>query len=84
MTNREDVYAAISREREYQIRKYGDDNERNLTIIDYFSIILDELHEAEREASVDRPDAFKKEMLQVAAVIVAMLEVHGVVEREGA
>lgn len=79
MTNRQQVYEAVSRERDYQQRKWG---ERNHTVGNWLLIMEGELAEAKRAwiKGVGDKDALL-ELLQVVAVGVACLESHGVVER---
>lgn len=74
---RQEVFNAIDREREYQNRKWSD-NPHSLNR--WIQIIEKELVEAKRARR--HPDEAKRELLQVASVIVACLEQHGVVERE--
>jgi hypothetical protein len=76
--------AAIVKERLYQDRKYGTLHERGLSVGDYLVILRRELTEAEQafvSAPLPESEALR-EILQVAAVAVAALERHGVVERE--
>jgi len=76
---REIVFDAISREREYQISKWGQ-NEHDVP--GWLLIMEAELKEA-KEAWVKRngDSAALEEILQVVAVGVAALEQHGPVER---
>lgn len=78
-TPQSEIYAAIGKERDYQDRKYGRPHDRDLSIGAWLKIVENELVES-IEAG-DRNDALA-ELLQVAAVCVACLEVHGLVERE--
>ena len=76
------VVNALATERAYQDDEYGTLPERNLSIGDYLVIARGELEEAEqafRDGS--RADALC-EMMQVAAVLVACLERHGVGSRQ--
>lgn len=72
---------AIVRERVYQDKKYGTPAERDLPIDRYLEIAAIELEEAMAAMEAADDENAKLEALQVAAVIVAMLERHGVVER---
>ena len=72
------IFAAIGKERDYQDRKYGRPHDRDLSIGAWLKIVRSELVES-IEAG-DRNDALA-ELLQVAAVCIACLEVHGLVER---
>lgn len=81
MAGMDDVFAAIARERGYQHRKWGP---KEHGIAAWLLIARGELGEAERAwlKDGDKADANALgEMLQVAAVLVAGLEQHGVVER---
>ncbi|MEW6048847.1 MAG: hypothetical protein AB1609_20615 [Bacillota bacterium] len=78
-----DVFRAIQSERRYQDAKWGSIDEHPHSVGEWLLILGSELNEA-MDAWVrhggDR-DALR-EILQVAAVAVACLEQHGVVERE--
>lgn len=77
------IWLAIRRERDHQDNKYGPIDARRLSVGDYLVIMRRELAEAE-QAYVSTPlpvDEALREILQVAAVAVACLEAHGIVER---
>jgi hypothetical protein len=78
-----ELWHAIQRERAHQDRKYGAIQQRQLSVGDYLVILSQELAEAERAyVSTPHPTAEAlREILKVAAVAVACLERHGVVER---
>jgi hypothetical protein len=80
--SRQDVYAAIDRERVHQQRKWGTGPLRS--VAEWLLILEEELREA-RLAYVKTgryPDTLR-ELVQVAACACAALEQHGVVERGG-
>lgn len=79
------IYAAISRERAYQDRKWGDLTTYEHTPAMWLAIMQVELAEAARELHYggNLADA-KREALQVAAVAVAFLEQYGLEERPDA
>lgn len=79
---RVEIFNAIRRERHYQDRKYGTIAQRNLTLDDYIVIMSDELCEAGISFRADDLDNARCELLQVAAVAIAALEAHGLVERD--
>jgi len=78
---RNDVYAAITREREYQERRWGTVGEPSRTVAEWLLILCSELHEAEEAWVGGGDDDALCEILQVAAVAVACMEQHGAVER---
>lgn len=71
----------IDRERAYQDRKYGSLAQRQLTVAEYFDIADAEFGEMMAEVIAGDTDAALCEAAQVIAVLVAMLERHGIVER---
>lgn len=77
------IWSAIQRERDHQDRKYGTLQQRKLSIGDYLVILRQELAEAERAyvGQLHPTQEALREILQVAAVAVACLDAHGVVER---
>lgn len=75
------IWAAIERERDYQDGKYGTPGERILSVRSYWLIAALELAEVEKATSEGDDQHALAEVLQVAAVCVACLERHGVVER---
>lgn len=75
-----DIYAEILQERERQIVKWGVQNHKP---IEYLSILMEEVGEVAREALENHftdfypthsLDNYRKELIQVAAVAVAMIE----------
>lgn len=77
--NRKDAYDAIERERDHQIRKWGD---KPRSVQAWLLIAEEELNEAKRDWVKTESDAEAlRELLQVAACCVAALEQHGVYER---
>lgn len=76
------IFAAIRRERQYQDRKYGTISQRHLTLNAYIAIANAELLEAARSFHAGDIDNARCELLQVAAVVAAALEAHGLVERD--
>lgn len=78
---RANIYAAIDKERSYQDRKYGMIHQRNLPLAIYLEICRQELNESQSALADGDKDNALLELLQVAAVAVAALEAHGLVER---
>lgn len=78
-SSRQEVFAAIDREREYQERKW----KRQHSLGAWLTVLRAELAEAEA-VWVKCPEDGNVlcEILQVAAVAVAALEQHGLKERE--
>lgn len=79
---RENVFAAIDRERAWQEQKWGTNQEHPHSVGEWLLIVESELAEAKHawtKGSGDR-DALA-ELVQVAAVAVAALEQHGAIER---
>jgi len=81
MTDIQTIFDAIRREREYQDKKYGTPEERRLGIGDYVVIAEAELAEVRYDIIHNMPEHALLELVQVAAVIVAALERHGVRNR---
>jgi hypothetical protein len=81
MSDIADVFDAVAEERAYQDARYGAPAERALSIGDYLVIARGELLEAEQSFQRGVPRECLLELSQVAAVIVACLERHGVVRR---
>lgn len=80
---RQDVYAAIDRERDYQDRKWGGPSrDRRHALPAWMLIMRKELQEAEDAWMKGTDDDVKREILQVVATGVAALESHGVTERD--
>lgn len=76
------VFSAIMRERDYQDSKWGNVETNPHTIYEWIGIMEKELQEA-KAAYFERPadDEMLCEILQVAAVAVACMQQHGLVER---
>lgn len=74
-----DIWAAVSRERDFQNEKWGDNPH---TIFEWIGIMEKELSEA-KAAYFKRPadEEMLVEILQVVAVGVACMEQHGIQER---
>lgn len=81
MTGMDDVFAAIREERLYQDRKYGPPEKRGLGLGDYVIISEAELAEVRWDIAHNDPEHARIEMLQVVAVLVAALQLHGVQRR---
>lgn len=82
ITDRAEIFAAISRERDYQTRKWGPIGEHPHEVGGYLLLMQQELQEAITAWCKSHGDeAALEELLQVVAVGVACLEQHGVVER---
>ena len=81
VTSMDDVFAAIREERLYQDRKYGSPEERGLGLGDYVIISEAELAEVRWDIAHNDPEHARIEMLQVVAVLVAALQLHGVQRR---
>lgn len=75
------IFQAIRRERQHQDRKYGMIHQRNLPLATYLEICRQELNESQSALDDGDTDNALLELLQVAAVAVAALEAHGLVER---
>lgn len=78
----EEVFEAISRERAFQDTKWGKPHDTGHNIPAWLLIARKELREAE-DAWVEKAgnDYALEEILQCAAVLVACLQHHGIVER---
>jgi hypothetical protein len=78
------IMQAIQRERAYQNKKYGSIAGRAHSVASWILIAEIELEEAKQawQKEAGNTEALR-ELLQVAAVIVACLEQYGVVERPG-
>lgn len=78
-----DVTRAIAYEREYQDNKWGTIEEHPHTVGEWILIAEAELNEAKQGWCKGRGDEDTlRELLQVAAVITACLQQHGVVGRD--
>lgn len=75
------IHQAIHRERSYQDHKYGTPQQRDLVLSSYVRIARNELDEAMIAIVDGDHDNARCELLQVAAVVVAALEAHGLIER---
>ena len=78
---REQVHFAIDCERAYQEQRWGDAHDRAHALPAWLVIAEGELQEAKRAWLKEGDAACRLEILQVAAVCVAALEVHGVTLR---
>lgn len=86
MINRQEIYQAIDREREYQIRKRPGSHARGHEIPGWLAIMRAELAEAEeawvRGDGAPANAASLAEILQILATGVAAIEQHGIAERK--
>ena len=81
MTTRQNVFEAIQRERTYQDAKWGTIEQRPHTVGEWLLIAESELQEAKTAWCKGHGDAGAlEELIQVAAVAVACMEQHGIVE----
>lgn len=79
---RSDVFAAIDRERAWQEHKWGTNAEHPHSVGEWLLIAEAELAEAKQAWVKGNGDGDAlRELLQVAAVAVAALEQHGLIER---
>lgn len=76
------IHQAIRRERAYQDAKYGTIAQRKLFLDNYLGIARRELEEARTSLANGDRDNARCELLQVAAVAIAALEAHGLIERD--
>ena len=88
MTTREEVYAAIDGEREYQERRWGpEDSEGKHSVAEFVLYMADYLTQARSELSRNAdPKAGEMAlhtMRKITTMGVACMEQNGVVEREG-
>jgi hypothetical protein len=81
MIELDEVFAAIREERLYQDHKYGPPDVRGLGLGDYVIIAEAEIDEVRYDIARNQPEHACLELLQVAAVIVAALQRHGVERR---
>lgn len=82
MLNLVDVYDAISRERDYQDKKWGNLDQHPHTISEWLWILHTEFKECVDKALLNEHDPeVLSELLQVVSVGVACLQQHGLVER---
>lgn len=77
--SRSEVYEAISREREYQVAKWGSNHRQQQSVEGYLLILQREVNEAVDGwmKNTKGRDSALAEILQVAAVAVSCLEDHG-------
>lgn len=79
---RENVFAAIDRERAWQEQKWGTNQEHPHSVAEWLLIVESELAEAKHAWTKGIGDADAlAELVQIAAVAVAALEQHGAIER---
>ncbi len=83
MATRWEVYTAVSREREYQNKKWGTPLEHPHDVPGWLLIMRGELEEAEQAWLKSSNEAALSEVLQAVAVGVACLQQHGIFERDG-
>jgi hypothetical protein len=85
MYSLDEVYAAITAERNYQDNKWGTIAEHPQSIPGYLLIIRKELEEAENGwmKNVRGRDSALAELIQIAAVAVAALQQHGFEGNDG-
>lgn len=82
-TRRAEIFQAIEREREYQVRKWGTIEQNPHTVFEWLGIMQKELSEAQIAWIENEGDKEAlRELLQAVAVGIACLEQHGVYERE--
>jgi len=82
MTGRDEVYAAIDREREHQRRKWGTLENKGHTVGEWLLVIEGELAEAKKAWTDAKGDEeCLREIVQVAASAVACMEQHRPVGR---
>lgn len=79
--DRNEIYKAIERERDYQDNKYGAVHDRPHSVVEWLLIMRKELEEAENGWIHGTEESALEELLQVVAVGVAAMEQHGFVER---
>ena len=80
---RNEVFAAIDRERSWQEQKWGANADHPHTVGEWLLIVEAELQEAKQGWVKGKGDADAlRELVQVAAVAVAALEQHGTLERD--
>lgn len=77
-----EVLEAVQREREYQDQKYGQLENRTMSVGDWILVLEEEVAEARLACVKGRSEDALREILQVATVAVATICQHGVVERE--
>lgn len=76
-----EVFEAIRRERDFQDHKWGTIQERPHTVGEWLLIAERELQEAKEAWCKGHGDyGALEELIQVAAVVTACLEQHGIVE----
>lgn len=72
ISRRQRLYREVDNEREFQDRKYGGPNhDDELGIEDWVRIIV-----AHAEKPLDAPEQFRRQMVRVAALAIAAVEVH--------
>lgn len=81
MSTQAEVFDALARERRWQDAKRGKPERRKLPLNEWIKIAKREQFEADSALVSGDPEHCREELLQVAAVLVAALEAHGVVER---
>lgn len=87
MSTRQDVYAAINRERAYQANRWGDDVPGCFHSVEEFVLYMEyHLGEAKRLLSIEHHEQARLNGLdairKVTALGVACMEQNGIVQRE--
>lgn len=70
------VFTDVSRERDRQDRIHGEKSIVSCSAIMGFPILMEECGEVAKAYLDKRPDDFRKELVEVAAVAVAMIQAH--------
>lgn len=81
MSEQSEIFGAITRERQYQDRKWGTPGEHPHDVPGWLLVMRGELQEAEQAWLKGEDRDALVEILQVIAVGVACLEQHGVFSR---
>jgi hypothetical protein len=74
MTDRERIFTAIARERDYQDKKWGTEFDDKNTVNDWAAYIDEQLMKASQPGKPFNGVTFRTHMLKAAAVCVAALE----------
>jgi hypothetical protein len=84
ITGKLEIFDALRRERAYQDAKWGTIQQHPHTVGEWLLVVESELLEAKEAWCKGQGDrGALVELVQVAAVVVACLEQHGIVERPG-
>lgn len=76
-----EVFEAVQRERQWQLTKHGEWHSKEQSDLDWMIKIFDEVLEAQEACKSWDWDETRKELLQVATLILAYLDSKQVVER---